>query len=181
MLESVLSLSISVKCMYMCDTKPAMIILENPIFAVSRQRLANCLEQPSCYLLLLFLNGVISFGKRFRLFSINVSGVMDGVFFTKTVKRIIWFQLGAQWLPVLVVTQSHHIHTASRQLRIMHQVCIHDFSGAVGISVAEKRAPSPSLRVRPIWLLICIAAKHLMVVEGLIHFMKCIIADQGDV
>lgn len=106
---------------------------------------------------------------------------MDGVFFTKVIKRIIWFQLRAQWLPVLVVTQSHQVHTVSRQLSIMHQVYIHDFTGAVGISVTEKRAPNPSFRVRPIWLFICIAAKPLMVTEGLIYLMKCIIADQEDV
>lgn len=180
---SLIFLSVLVECMYIPDTKPAMITLENPIVAISRQHLANCLQQPSCYLLLLFLfsSGVISFGKRFHLFSSNISGIMDGIFFTKVIKRIIWFQLRAQWLPVLVVTQSHQVHTVSRQLSIMHQVYIHDFTGAVGISVTEKRAPNPSFRVRPIWLFICIAAKPLMVTEGLIYLMKCIIADQEDV
>lgn len=50
------------------------------------------------------------------------------------------------------------------------------------MNTSEKRAVALNLLVsiRPIWLFICVAAKSLMVSEGLIKFVKCIISVQVD-
>jgi len=57
-----------------------------------------------------------------------------------------------------------------------HQVCIRDFTGAVG----TRRALSPLVSARPVWLFICIATKSLTLTEGLIQFVKYIISVQVD-